>query len=189
MLSAVGSIALSGGGGIARTVALRVVFVPVLNYAWVAAVACPVCAVGVVAIGVGYYAYKQGYFNGIFNSASGDDGDKEKEKAGAEAALGANSTSPQTPPPDDDDGSNGRTDHGEKRASEAKTDPNRSVGDANRVIRDGRKLVDNDTGHNVYVSGDRVVITNENREIVSQFKNTRANTAARIESGRWTPVE
>ncbi|MFC5475094.1 RHS repeat-associated core domain-containing protein [Paraherbaspirillum soli] len=93
-----------------------------------------------------------------------------------------------SPPPDDDDKKNGRTEHGQQRADEAKSDSNRSVGDANKVIRDGRQLVDNDTGNTVHVSGDRVVITDERGDIVTQFKNSRANTNARIQSGRWTPT-
>jgi hypothetical protein len=86
-------------------------------------------------------------------------------------------------------GGQGSTDHGEERAAEARDgDAHRQVGDANRVIREGRKFVDTETGNTVHVSGDRVVITNPEGRIVTQFKNPKANTQARIQSGRWVPV-
>jgi len=83
----------------------------------------------------------------------------------------------------------GRTDHGADRAEEAKTDSHRQVGDKNKVIENGRQYTDNDTGNTAYVDGDRVVVTNSKGEQVTQFRNTRANTNARVESGRWTPVD
>lgn len=86
-------------------------------------------------------------------------------------------------------GSQGRTDHGEERAAEARGgNAQRQVGDANRVIRERRRFVDTETGNTVHVSGDRVVITNLEGQIVTQFKNPKANTQARIQSGRWVPV-
>ena len=89
-------------------------------------------------------------------------------------------------PPDDDEGRS-RTEHARKRADEAKTNPNRQVGDANRVIREGRRFLDSDTGYTVHVLGDRVVITRPGGQIQTQFVNTRANTASRVASGRWIP--
>jgi hypothetical protein len=81
-----------------------------------------------------------------------------------------------------------RTEHGEERAAEARDgDAHRQVGDASRVIREGRKFVDTETGNTVHVSGDRVVITNPEGQIVTQFKNPKANTQARIQNGRWVP--
>lgn len=80
------------------------------------------------------------------------------------------------------------TSHGSDRANEAKTDSHRSVGDQNNVIKNGRKFIDNDTGNMVHVDGERVVITDHRGDIVTQFKNPRANTNARIASGRWTPL-
>jgi len=114
--------------------------------------------------------------------------DKKALDGGGSAAGGA---------PDPDDGGDKdkkktevnkpqRTEHGEQRAQEAKTDAHRNVGDANRVINEGKTLIDNDTGNTVHVLGDRVVITNEEGEVVTQFKNTRANTQQRIDSGRWS---
>jgi RHS repeat-associated protein len=81
-----------------------------------------------------------------------------------------------------------RTKHGEQRSNEARQgDTQRQVGDANRVIREGRKFADSDTGYTIHVSGDRVVITNESGQIVTQFRNTKANTLSRIQSGKWVP--
>ncbi|WP_241757920.1 SitA5 family polymorphic toxin [Myxococcus landrumensis] len=82
-----------------------------------------------------------------------------------------------------------RSPHGEQRANEAREgDAHRQVGDANRVLHEGRKFTDAETGNVVYVSGDRVVITDALGRIITQFKNPRANTQARIQSGRWVPV-
>ncbi|GGL18280.1 RHS repeat-associated core domain-containing protein [Caulobacter rhizosphaerae] len=82
---------------------------------------------------------------------------------------------------------NGNTGHGEQRASEARAgDSGRQVGDANRVVREGRKFIDTETGATVHVSGNRVVITGQNGR-VTQFVNSRANTQARIASGKWVP--
>lgn len=90
---------------------------------------------------------------------------------------------------DDSAITDGRIDHGNKRAQEAETDSHRQVGDKNRVIEGGRHYVDNDTGHNVHVKGDRVVITDNRGNTVSQFKNSRANTNGRVTSGKWTPSD
>jgi hypothetical protein len=82
-----------------------------------------------------------------------------------------------------------RTEHGQQRAEEARAgDAHRQVGDANRVLREGRKFIDTETGNTVHVAGDRVVITDTAGELVTQFKNPKANTQARIQSGRWVPV-
>jgi RHS repeat-associated protein len=92
--------------------------------------------------------------------------------------------------PESDSGNSGKrekTEHAIERATEAKTDSSRQVGDVNRVIRDGRNFTDSKTGNNVHVKGDRVVITDRSGKIVSQFKNPRANTQGRIQSGRWVP--
>jgi hypothetical protein len=88
----------------------------------------------------------------------------------------------------DNDKGTGRTNHGQQRADEARGgDTHRQVGDANRVIQEGRKFTDSETGNIVHVSGDRVVITSKAGQIVSQFRNPRANTQSRIQSGRWVP--
>ncbi|WXH30435.1 hypothetical protein WA016_04405 [Myxococcus stipitatus] len=88
-----------------------------------------------------------------------------------------------------DGGGAERSPHGQQRANEAREgDSHRQVGDANRVLQEGRKFRDTETGNVVYVSGDRVVITDELGRIITQFKNPRANTQARIQSGRWAPI-
>lgn len=88
----------------------------------------------------------------------------------------------------DSPSSAGRTQHGQQRADEARSgDTHRQVGDANRAIREGRKFTDTETGNTVHVSSDKVVITDKNGEIVTQFKNVRANTQSRIRSGKWAP--
>ncbi|NJK53326.1 MAG: hypothetical protein HC936_11890 [Leptolyngbyaceae cyanobacterium SU_3_3] len=84
----------------------------------------------------------------------------------------------------------GKTNHGEQRAQEAQAgDVSRQVGDVNRVVREGRVLQDVETGYYVYVKGDRVVIVDPtSNQQITQFKNSRANTQKRIESGRWKPI-
>lgn len=81
-----------------------------------------------------------------------------------------------------------RTEHGEVRAAQARAgDPHRQVGDAGRVIREGRQFTDTQAGTTIHVSGNRVVVTAPDGRIVSQFTNTRANTQMRIRTGRWVP--
>ncbi len=81
-----------------------------------------------------------------------------------------------------------RTEHGQERANEAKAgDTHRQVGDANRTIKEGRQFTDSETGNTVNVRGNKAVITDSKGNIVSQFKNSKANTQARIKSGRWVP--
>ena len=86
-------------------------------------------------------------------------------------------------PNGDDDG-----DHGKQRKEQADAgDSHRQVGDPNRVVREGRRYIDSETGHNVYVKGDRVVIRDSIGKPVTQFKNPRSNTLKRIENGKWIP--
>ena len=84
----------------------------------------------------------------------------------------------------------GRTAPGEKRFQDAQAgDPNRQVGDVNRVVREGRRFRDRETGYDVYVRGDRVVIVDPGtNQQITQFKNSRANRQKRIEFGRWEPI-
>ncbi|WP_242589655.1 RHS repeat-associated core domain-containing protein [Corallococcus macrosporus] len=85
-------------------------------------------------------------------------------------------------------GAPARTQHGEERAEQARSgDDHRQVGDANRVVGQGRQFTDSETGNTIHVSGDRVVVTNGQGQIVTQFRNTRANTQSRIQNGRWIP--
>ncbi len=78
-----------------------------------------------------------------------------------------------------------KTKHGEQRNQEKRTDHHRDVGDPHDVIKNGRKLKDSDTGNDIYVDGDRVVIVDQNGNIHTQFKNTKANTQKRIQSRKW----
>ncbi|MEP7245917.1 MAG: RHS repeat-associated core domain-containing protein, partial [Gammaproteobacteria bacterium] len=126
--------------------------------------------------------------------ATTESGDKNEDKSSEEKDEKSSTPDKKTQGQDDrsgetkNDDARDRTPHGQDRAEEAKTDPNRQVGDANRVVRDGRKYLDTQTGNTVHVSGNRVVVTDQSGKIVSQFKNSRANTAGREHSGRWIPI-
>ncbi|PIT58135.1 hypothetical protein BHC49_02620 [Snodgrassella alvi] len=95
------------------------------------------------------------------------------------------------PPPDDPDknnkskNSNKYTKHGKMTKEQARTDKHRQVGDVNRVKREGKLYRDSQTGNNVYVSGNRVVIETPKGEHVTRWTNTRANTNMRIRKGKW----
>jgi hypothetical protein len=82
-------------------------------------------------------------------------------------------------------GGRGRSDHDKEQSGE----PNREVGDANRVIQEGKKYTDSDTGYTIHVSGNRVVITDpaDGGTIVTRFINSQANTEERVLSGKWIP--
>jgi hypothetical protein len=84
----------------------------------------------------------------------------------------------------------GKAPHAEQRSQEAEDGTvTRQVGDVNRVVREGRLFQDSETGYYVYVRGDRVVIVDPaTNQQITQFKNSRANTQKRIESGRWKPI-
>lgn len=84
----------------------------------------------------------------------------------------------------------GRTSHAEERFEQAQSgDTHRQVGDVHRIVREGRRFKDTETGYDVYIKGDKVVIVDPatNQEI-TRFKNSRANTQKRIQSGRWEPT-
>ena len=61
--------------------------------------------------------------------------------------------------------------------------------DPNRVIREGKKFTDSESGYTVHVDGNRVVVTDPNKgnEPVTTFENSTANTQRRIQSGKWIP--
>jgi RHS repeat-associated protein len=83
---------------------------------------------------------------------------------------------------------NNKTDHAKDRQQDARDGySHRQVGDPNRVVDEGKKLVDTETGNTVYVKGDKVVIKDPAGTLVTQFKNSRSNTLSRIESGKWEP--
>jgi len=80
------------------------------------------------------------------------------------------------------------TDHGQMRRDQATYDPDRQVGDPNRVVTEGRSFRDTDDGTIVFVKGNRVVITNSDGKEVTSFKITRNNLQKRIEDGRYVPI-
>lgn len=84
----------------------------------------------------------------------------------------------------------GKTTHGKQRSMEAQSgDIHRQVGDVNRIVREGRRFKDTETGYDVYVKGNKVVIIDPTtNQQITQFKNSRANTQERIESGRWKSI-
>ncbi|WP_118779385.1 polymorphic toxin MafB class 1 [Neisseria lactamica] len=79
------------------------------------------------------------------------------------------------------------TNHAQQRKEEAKNNSHRSVGDSNRVVREGKQYLDADTGNHVYVKGDKVIILTPDGRQVTQFKNSKANTSKRVKNGKWTP--
>ncbi|HEY9951247.1 TPA: polymorphic toxin-type HINT domain-containing protein, partial [Neisseria meningitidis] len=79
------------------------------------------------------------------------------------------------------------TNHAQQRKEEAKNDSHRSVGDSNRVVREGKQYLDADTGNHVSVKGEKVVILTPDGRQVTQFKNSKANTSKRVKNGKWTP--
>lgn len=80
------------------------------------------------------------------------------------------------------------SEHAEQRRGEARSgDRTREVGDPNRVVGEGRRFRDNETGNTIYVNGDRVVVVRPDGTQATQFRNPRSNTQGRIRSGRWTP--
>lgn len=79
----------------------------------------------------------------------------------------------------------GVTDHGQKRQDEAQSNLDRNVGDPNSVIDQGRKYTDSATGNSIYVDGNRVVVVDPSGDRVTQFKNSRANTEAKVRSEKW----
>lgn len=144
--------------------------------------ACPAGAavgavVGTVAMVAGAVAISNTANNESAEPGAGDNLPSMDEGSAEQSADNL----PQSPE------SRGSTKHGEERAQEAKTDPNRQVGDGNKVVENGKKYTDTETGNTVHVDGNRVVIVNEKGERVTQFKNTKANTSDRIRSGRWEP--
>ena len=99
----------------------------------------------------------------------------------------ANTSSENESAKDKPENSTTRTPHAEERAAEAAAgNTNRQVGDVNRTIEQGREFTDTETGNTVHVRGNKVVVTDSEGNL-TQFKNSRANTQRRINSGRWVP--
>jgi RHS repeat-associated protein len=139
-------------------------------------------AIAGTAIGGGLFWLGNRAIESMSSSSSGGGDSSSGSGSSSEASSGSAAA---TPPPDDDD--NQFTRHGKERSDEARTDANRNVGDSNRVVREGRAFTDTETGNTVHVNGNRVVVRSPEGKIVTQFTNSRANTATRIRTGRWEP--
>ncbi|MDM3871792.1 RHS repeat-associated core domain-containing protein [Porticoccus sp. W117] len=119
-------------------------------------------------------------------SSDGESGAKQTPVPNAAASSPANSSPPDPEEdPDDNEGEDGDTEHGKQRKQEGRSDPNRSGSAVDRVIREGKRYTDTETGNTVYVKGNQVVILRPNGQFHTRFKNPRSNTLNRIRSGRW----
>ncbi len=104
-----------------------------------------------------------------------------ENKSSEEAAEQSTNTEANKP-------TSGKTEHGEQRSQEARQgDPNRNVGDPNRIKREGRRYRDTRTGNTIYVRGNRVTVYKPNGDFHSSFHNPKRNTRNRVNSGRWEP--
>lgn len=151
-------------------------------------------AAGVWNLGVGIY-------NALTSDEDEDDdkdeGKKDKKDIPAADRRVSRGDNGEPPPPDPLTpvvGGMVFADHAEQRRAEARAgDDHRQLGDWQRVIREGRSFYDTETGNMVYVSGDRAVVIDPRVEgttrVITGFRNTRANTEARIRSGRWVPMQ
>lgn len=104
-------------------------------------------------------------------NAESSDSNNDGKKTSSTFDRGGEGASPTPPDPDQDpkDKDKKITKHGQQRLDEAKYDPHRNVGDINRVIREGKKYLDTETGHTVYVRGNRVIIQTPEGKFHSQF--------------------
>lgn len=127
---------------------------------------------------------------GLLNETDkGDDGEKSDNREQPEDLASSNVSAGSTPPNDDDpnngDDKNKKTTHGQERADQAKTDPHRNVGDANRVVREGTKYRDTETGATVSIGKKgRGVVQGQNGR-VTQGHWTKKQIQSRLRSGKW----
>jgi hypothetical protein len=81
------------------------------------------------------------------------------------------------------------TKHDAFRKNQARTgfDERRNVGDANRVIREGKRYLDTETGNTVYVGkkGHMAVVSPDGERTVSRNTLERRDVQKRVNSGRW----
>ncbi len=158
------------------------------------AILCPECAVAIVVVGTAslaaaaIYDHRDQIHDAAVSLFSKSTGSSQSSNSSQSHSTQSQST-PATPkPPDDGNQGNKKTERGEQRAQQAREgDAHREVGDANRVKAEGRTYTDSETGNTVHVKGNRVVITDSEGNQVTQFKNTRANTAQRVQDGKWVP--
>jgi len=54
-----------------------------------------------------------------------------------------------------------------------------------KVIKEGVKYFDTESGHFVHVLGNKVVVRSSSGGKITTFRNSRANTNRREASGRW----
>jgi hypothetical protein len=55
-------------------------------------------------------------------------------------------------------------------------------------IDKGRPYKDNDTGHEVYVDGNKVVVMDGTKQITQWADQTKAQTRNKVLDGTWTPI-
>jgi RHS repeat-associated protein len=83
------------------------------------------------------------------------------------------------------------TKHAQKRKDEGSSgqDPRRDIGDKNRVKREGKRYVDQDTGNIVYVGkkGHTVIVDPTEQRVVTQNSYTKKQVQNRVNEGRWVP--
>ncbi|MCK5363166.1 MAG: hypothetical protein KAR22_09370, partial [Gammaproteobacteria bacterium] len=119
---------------------------------------------------------------GTVLSTSGTDEDGEPENPDV-------SDTPSVPtPPAGGDGDDEGTTHGKKRIEEAKSDPNRQVGDPNRIIREGKQYYDTETGATAHVGRHGRTVFRGDRGEITRATYTKKQIEARVLSGKWKPL-
>ncbi|MGA2049593.1 MAG: RHS repeat-associated core domain-containing protein [Terracidiphilus sp.] len=93
-------------------------------------------------------------------------------------------------PNQNDDEKQKKTEHGEKRKAQARQGDANRQGDTQRTTREGKAYHDADTGNTIYVRGGHVVVETPDGEYHTSWNGqTSANTAQRVESGKWEPIQ
>lgn len=81
------------------------------------------------------------------------------------------------------------SDHARLRRDQARAgDRGRQVGDPNRVVREGRRFRDTNTGNIIHLRANRVVVSNGAGRQISQFTVTRTQLLRRIMEGTWIEI-
>ena len=102
-----------------------------------------------------------------------------------------NSSASNTASPNPDDkGGLKRTEHGEERKEQARQGDTNRQGDTQRTMREGRAYHDTETGNRIYVRGGHVVVESPSGEYHTSWNGqTAANTAEKVGSGKWEPIQ
>jgi hypothetical protein len=79
-------------------------------------------------------------------------------------------------------------DWGDEHAEDARNDPDRDVGNPQKVINNGNPFHDNSSGYEVYVDGNKVVVMDGNRFVTQWADQTARQTNWKIANGIWTPL-